>query len=196
LLLHLRLGEVAVAQFSAAARLVEPAQIIPASLMAAVFPAFTLALGRSKDEARVLGGRASLLLCTAGVCTMLAILLLAPQLVLLLYGAGYAGSVTILRILGLALLPAFVNYSLTHYLIARRQQSLVGLFTTIMVLLHAAASWWAIAQWGTIGPAISMVVAELFLLGACLFALARVRPQSSASLQNQALAIISRSSPP
>src|SRR5690606_14498893 len=43
-MLEYQMDEAAVAEFSAALRLVEPMQIIPAALLAAVFPAFTHAL--------------------------------------------------------------------------------------------------------------------------------------------------------
>ena len=50
-LLEFRLGPLAVAEFSAAHRLVEPAQIVPAALLAAVFPAFSAALSRNPRQA-------------------------------------------------------------------------------------------------------------------------------------------------
>ena len=71
LLLQLRLGETAVAHFSAAARLTEPAALIPASIMAAVFPAFTLALRHDPARARRLGTRTTLLLLAIGAAVAL-----------------------------------------------------------------------------------------------------------------------------
>jgi O-antigen/teichoic acid export membrane protein len=184
LLLQHLLGEVAVAQFSAATRLVEPAQIIPASLMAAVFPAFTLALGHRPQQARALGLRATLLLAFLGSGVAVTLWLLAPWLLPLLYGKSYMDSMAVLRVLGLAILPAFINYSLTHYLIARGQQIVVGVFTAIMLFLHAFICWWAIPRFGIIGPAYSIVAAEIFLFCAAVFALANTNPRSSAMLSS------------
>lgn len=179
LLLQTRLGEVAVAHFSAAARLVEPAQIIPASLMAAVFPAFTSSLGRAPDEARTLGIRATSLLALLGVGAAVGLWLLAPTLVVWLYGPAFADSIRVLRILILGIPVLFINYSLTHYLIARGQQRLVGIFTGIMLVFHAAICWWAIPILGTTGPAISTILAELLLLFACLITLGHTKPRLS-----------------
>jgi O-antigen/teichoic acid export membrane protein len=173
LMLQYTLGETAVAQFSAASRLVEPAQLIPASIMAAVFPAFTVALRRGGGEARALGRRATLLLLAGGLGLAAAGWLVAPRLLPLLYGPAYADSARIFQILCLSLIPAFVNYSLTHYLVARGQQLLMGLFTGAMLIMHAAASWYLIPRLGPVGPALSIVLAELLLTLLCAAALWR-----------------------
>lgn len=161
------------AQYSAAARLVEPTQMLPASLMAAVFPVFSLALTRDSRQAKSLGGRVSLLLGVCGVALAAAFRLSADWLVPWLYGEKYAGAIPVLRILGLAIIPTFINYSLTHYLIARHQQAWLGLFTAVMLCLHLALSWVLIGRIGVSGPAISVLVSEGFLLVACLLVLAR-----------------------
>lgn len=175
LLLQYRLGETAVAQFSAAARLVEPTQVIPASLMAAVFPAISLALAQTPRQANVLGGRVSVLLGGGGLALAASFWLAADWLLPWLYGPPYATAVPILQLLGLTIVPAFINYSLTHYLIARQQQVYLGLFTGGMLALHLALSWVLIGRLGVMGPALSMLVSEGFLLVACLWALARQR---------------------
>ncbi|HEX6387537.1 MAG TPA: polysaccharide biosynthesis C-terminal domain-containing protein, partial [Anaerolineae bacterium] len=178
LLLQHLLGEIAVARFSAAYRLVEPAQIVPASLLAAAFPAFSYALHHGPAEARRLGTRVSLLLALLGGSVAITFWLAAAWLIPLLYGDHFASSVPVLQVLGLSSLPAFVNYSLTHYLIARGQQVTIGLFTAVMLLLHAALSWQLIPALGEIGPALSIVVAECVLLICCLLTLATTRPKT------------------
>lgn len=176
LLLQAKGGALLVADFSAAQRLVEPAQILPASLLAAVFPAYAQALHADPDGARRLALRVSVLLVGLGLALALAFLLLAPWLIPFLYGQGYADSIGVLQILGFATIPAFVNYSLTHYLIARGRQALLGYFNGAMLLLHAALSWLLIPRLGAAGPAVSMVAAELLLFICCLGALHRAAP--------------------
>jgi len=182
LLLQYMQGEAAVAQFSAASRLVEPAQLIPASIMAAVFPAFTVALRRGGGEAWALGRRATLLLLAGGLVLAVAGWLVAPLLLPLLYGPTYAGSVRVFQILAVSLIPAFVNYSLTHYLVARGQQLLMGIFTGAMLVMHAGVSWYLIPQLGPVGPAISIVLAELLLTLLCAAALWRTLTPAHRSL--------------
>jgi O-antigen/teichoic acid export membrane protein len=172
LLLQAGLGPAAVGQYSAAARLVEPSQIIPASLMAAVFPAFTVALRGQAGGARALGFRASTLLLIFGVAALFGYWFFGPVLVSALYGPNYAGSSIILKTLALSIPLAYVNYSLTHYLVAYGRQMLIGLFTAAMLLTHLLLSWALIPRVGAVGPAISTVIAEALLTVLCVIALA------------------------
>ena len=176
LLLQSRGGELLVAQFSAAHRLVEPGQILPASLLAAVFPAYAYALPADPTGARRLAWRAALLLAGIGLMVALGFLLLAPWLVPLLYGSAYGDAIPVLQLLGFSTIPAFVNYSLTHYLIAQGRQALLGYFMGAMLVLHAGLSWLLIPRLGAGGPAVSILVAEMLLLICCLGALRRTAP--------------------
>jgi O-antigen/teichoic acid export membrane protein len=176
LLLQARAGELLVASFSAAHRLVEPGQILPASLLAAVFPAYAHALGTDPQRARRLARRTALFLAAAGLAAAICFWLLAPWLIPFLYGPGFAASVPVLRILGLSTMPAFVNYSFTHYLIARGRQGVLGFFTGAMLLVHAVLSWVLIPRLGAVGPALSVVLAECLLLICCLGALRLAAP--------------------
>lgn len=180
LLLQLRLGATAVAHFSAAARLTEPAQLIPASIMAAVFPAFTLALHHDAARARRLGMRATLLLLAIGVAVALGGWLLGPWLVPFLYGPAYAASSRVFQVLAVQLVLAFVNHALTHYLVAYGRQALLGVFTGAMLVLHAALSWVLIPRFGPVGPALSTVMAELLLTALCLLTLWASKPVAPA----------------
>jgi len=176
LLLQVRLGETAVAHFSAAARLTEPAQLIPASIMAAVFPAFTLALRHDATGARRLGTRTTLLVLAIGAAMALGGWLLGPWLVPWLYGPAYAAGSRVFQVLAVQLVFAFVNHTLTHYLVAYGRQALLGVFTGAMLALHATVSWLLIPRFGPVGPALSIVLAELLLTILCLFALRPGRP--------------------
>lgn len=177
LLLQARLGETAVAQFSAAARLVEPMQIIPASLLAAVFPAISLAWQHDRARARSLGLHTSTLLAGCGVLLALGFWLASGWLVPLLYGRAYSAGIPVLQLLAVALIPTFINYSLMHYLIARHQQAYLTLFSGGMLAGHALLCWWLIPIYGIIGPAISVILAECLLFLACLLTLRFSRPR-------------------
>jgi O-antigen/teichoic acid export membrane protein len=169
ILLQWRLDEVAVGQFSAAFRLAEPMQILPASLIAAIFPAYTQALHQNPARATQMSRTTSLLLGAIGVGLALFFWFGASTLIPLLYGDGYGESIRVLRWLGLSLPPIFVNNSLTHYLIARNQQKVISLFTGSMLLLHVGISWWLMPTLGAIAPAISLTIAEWFLFGGCIY---------------------------
>lgn len=174
-MLEYRLGPLAVAEFSAAHRLVEPAQIVPAALLAAVFPAFSEALHRDRRQARWLGWGSSLLLALAGGSAALVFWFGAPWLIPSLYGEAFVDSVPVLQFLGLSALPAFINYNLTHILIARGQQLYSSIFAGIMLILHGALTWTFIPLLGALAPALSVTFAELILLLLCIGVLALTR---------------------
>lgn len=166
-LLEIRLGSVAVAQYSAAQRLVEPTQIVPAALLAAVFPAYSHALHHDRQRARRLGLGTSSLLAAGGLALAVLFWITAPWLIPRLYGEAFAESVPVLRFLGLSALPAFINYNLTHMLIARGQQLASSLYVALMTVVHAWLSWHFIPALGAVAPAISVTFAELILLLCC-----------------------------
>ncbi|MCB8978761.1 MAG: flippase [Ardenticatenaceae bacterium] len=161
----------AVALYSAAWRLVEPTQILPASLLAAVFPAFALALSQDRHRASRLGRQTSLLLALAGGLVALTFWLSAPWLVGWLYGPDFADSAPVLRLLGLTVLPVYLNYSLTHYLIAHGQQRILTGLTAVTLCLHTLLCWLFIPRLGLLGPALSVLIVESVLLLGCLWAL-------------------------
>ena len=181
-LLEFRLGEVAVAQFSAAQRLVEPTQIVPAALLAAVFPAYSHALHHDPGQARRLALVSSLLLGAGGAALAVVFWLSAPWLVPFLYGQPFADAVPVLQILGLSALPAYINYNLTHVLIARGQQLYTSIFTGLMLLLHAGLTWQLIPSFGATAPAISVTFAELILLLCCTLTLLLTGPRRQTQL--------------
>lgn len=180
LLDHLR-GAQAVAQFSAAQRLVEPWQIVPAAVVAAVFPAYASALATDGQRAIQLGWRSTALLTALGGAMALVLWLAAPAIVHVVFTDAFAGSVPVLRILGLSLVPMFANYALTHMLIARGQQRFNLLFVTLMFVLHALLCWRLIPALGPPAAALSVVMAELLLTLCCVSTLmwrsARVDPR-------------------
>jgi O-antigen/teichoic acid export membrane protein len=171
LMLQQMMGETAVAQYSAAMRLVEPTQILPASLLAAVFPVISLAWYKDRPHAVQLGWRVSGLLAFFGTAIAIVYLLVAKWLIPFLYGEAYTTAVSVFQILALSIIPAYINYSLTHYLIVRRQQAYIGWFNGLVLTGHALLCWLLIPRLGVIGPALSVVIAELFLMVACLFVL-------------------------
>lgn len=172
LLLDYLLDEQAVAQYSAAFRLVEPLQIVPAAVMAAVFPAYARALTEDPRRAKWLGLASTALMASLGAALGLILWLGAPWIVAVLFPDSMADSAGVLRVLGLALAPIFTNYVLTHLLIARGQTHFNLLFVLLMFIVHLGVSWRLIPEYGATGAAISVVVAELGLTLVCAATLA------------------------
>ncbi|CAG0932863.1 hypothetical protein TFLX_02807 [Thermoflexales bacterium] len=164
----------AVGEYGVALRLTEPLAIIPASIMAAVFPALSHALSQQGYAAtRPLRSKTLGALALCGLLIAAAGALLGPSLIHFLYGDQYAGSTAALQILALATLPTFINYALTHFLVVVRQQRLNLIFNVIIFVLNLALCLWLIPQLGPGGAALAVVVSEALLLVLCAVALSR-----------------------
>jgi len=167
-------GSTAVGEYGVALRLTEPLALVPAALMAAVFPAIAHTLAQQGYAAT-----RSLRLKTIGLLALFGLLiaaggwLLGPWLIHFLYGNQYAGSTLALQILALAALPTFINYALTHFLVARRQQRLNLIFNAVIFVVNLLLCWWLIPRFGPGGAALAIVLSEVMLLTLCTVALSR-----------------------
>src|SRR5687768_6896472 len=95
-------------------------------------------------------------------------LILALAVILLLYGRQAALSAWVLQILALACVPMFLNYLLTHTLIAVDRQRLYAVFTLLALLVNVTANLALIPSLGIRGAALATLLTELSLLGLCL----------------------------
>lgn len=164
----------AVGEFGVALRLTEPLALIPSAIMAAVFPALTHTMAQAGYAAtRALRFKTIGLLSLAGVLIAVGGVLLGPWLIHFLYGTQYAGSTLALQILAVAALPSFINYALTHFLVARRQQRLNLIFNAVIFVINLILCSWLIPRFGPAGAALSTVLSELTLLTLCSIALLR-----------------------
>lgn len=161
----------AVGLFAVAQKLTEPMAIVPAALMAAVFPALAQRLARGGEEAAHLARLSVGLLALTGGTIAAGGFLGGPWLIERLYGGEYGGSKAALQTLSLAVPLTFVNYALTHFMIALDRQRLNLLFNAILFCVNAALCAALIPRYGATGAAAAVLVSELLLLALCSSAL-------------------------
>jgi O-antigen/teichoic acid export membrane protein len=163
-----------VGEYGVALRLTEPLALIPAAIMAAVFPALTHTLAQHGYAAtRALRLKTIGWLALAGSAIALGGWFCGPWLIHFLYRDQYAGSTLPLQILALAALPTFINYALTHFLVAVRQQRLNFAVNVVIFFLNLALCLWLIPRFGPGGAAVAAVLSEILLLTLCAVALSR-----------------------
>ena len=168
-------GSAIVGEYGVALRLIEPLAMLPAALMAAVFPALVYALAcQGYAATRSLRLKTIGLLALAGAVIALSGWLLGPELIQVLYGQQYAGAAQPLQILSLAVLPTFINYALTHFLVALRRQRLNLLFNIIIFGVNLALCLVLIPQFGSSGAALATGLSEGVLLILCVLSLLRL----------------------
>lgn len=164
------------AVYNVAYKLFEPSLIVPAVVLAATFPLLSQAAGvlslKTMKLREVLGQTLGLL-AALGASAGLLLIAVAMPLVALLYGQEYAASAPVLQLLALACLPMFINYGLTHALIAVDKPRLYAAFTLVALLVNIAANLALIPRLGVAGAAVATVATEVVLFAMCGFAILR-----------------------
>ena len=118
----------------------------------------------------------------AGLLAGAVLLLGADRLAGGLFGARFHGTAPALRILGLGVPLLFLNYGLTHFLVARNLGRKHLAFAALLVVVNLGANAWLIPRLGGVGAAWATVITEVVLTALCLQALARARaPQAADS---------------
>jgi O-antigen/teichoic acid export membrane protein len=176
LLIAPTVGREGLAVYNVAYKLFEPSLIVPAVVLAATFPllsqaAGVVALGTAK--LREVLGQTLGMLALLGAGAGLLLIVVAMPLVGLLYGQEYATSAPVLQLLALACLPMFINYGLTHALIAVDKPRLYAAFTLAALFVNVAANLVLIPRLGVAGAAVATVATEVALLLMCGFAILR-----------------------
>jgi len=160
--------------YGAGRRLMEPWALLPAALMAGVFPAFS---GMSAGDPRrsALARRTVTLLMTVGAPIAGLAALLRGEIMALVYGPDYAAAAPSFAVLMAAMVPMFLNYGLTHFLIALHLTRLNALFTGICLLVNVGANLLLIPSLGATGAALSLLITEGLLTALCAGAIYRKR---------------------
>ena len=164
-------GATELGAYSVAQKLAEPMSLIPASLMAALFPSLSWAHAHNPAGVVLLQRRSLLILASVGVSLAVGIGLGSETLMTFLYRGQFRDAIWPLQILGVAILPTFVNHALTHFTVAMGQQRLNLLFNSIIFGSNLALCLWFIPRYGASGAAMSMLICECLLLGLCSIAL-------------------------
>jgi O-antigen/teichoic acid export membrane protein len=153
--------------YNAAFRLVEALRLFPAAVMAVTFPL----LVHSRDTAllrKIGGGLGVAGLLLAAVCGVG-----APVIIPLIYGEFYAYATSAFAVLALALPFFFVNYALTHQVIAWDGQRAYLAIVVVALAGNIAANLLLVPSRGIVGAAIATVLTEIIVTWGCLYVLAR-----------------------
>lgn len=168
-------GDAEVGAYRAAGQLFEVAKNLPMLVLTALFPQLARAFTQSRARLRQVERVVSLGLLLAGVLAGAALALGGALVARRIFGPQFARTVPALRILSLALPLLFLNFGLTHFLIARdlgmRHLALAGLMVPINLVGNLALS----PRWGAAGAAWATLLTEAALSACCLVALRAAR---------------------
>ena len=173
-------GPNAVGTYGVAMKLSEPLAILPAALLAAVFPAVVGWRADDNPAVERLRSVTTVVLAVCGVLVAAVGVTAGPWLLGVLYGSQYAGAAAPFQILAVAVLFTFVNYALTHFVIAHDLHRRYLAFTATVFVLNGVLCLVLVPRFGLVGAAWSVVLSETVLLILCWRALRRIPRRSTA----------------
>jgi O-antigen/teichoic acid export membrane protein len=161
--------------YNAAFRLIEALRLLPAAVLAVTFPLLVQAgdthVLRGIAGRLALAGTALAVVCAAG----------APFIVPMIYGDTYAYASTAFAVLALALPLLFLNYALTHQVIAWDGQRAYLLIAASALAGNVIGNLVLVPTRGIVGAAMATVLTEIIVTAGCAYVLrAKVRYEAYA----------------
>ena len=171
-------GDAAVGSYSAAYKIFEATMALPAVILAATFPALVRSGGdvERASDAGVRAHRRSELrlagwLLLLGILVAGAIFALSTVIISNMFGPTFIHAVTSLRVLCLAIPLLFLNFGLTHFLIARNLERRNMTFALAMVACNIPLNLLLIPRMGGPGAAWATFGTEVALTICCVVTL-------------------------
>jgi O-antigen/teichoic acid export membrane protein len=177
-------GAAELGAYSVAYKVLEGAMILPAILLSAVFPPLARAHGDRERQRRWERVVVTALLAL-GVPVGLCICVGSPLIIRVVFTSEFARGMPSLRLLGLAVPFIYVNYGLTHFLIARDLGHRNLQFAALMLAVNTVLNLLAIPHWQGPGAAFATVGTEVALTACCLIALGWRWPRNDGRQQEQ-----------
>ncbi len=153
-------GERATGLFAAALKVVDSLILVPAAITAGAMPGLTREALKGEGPVRQ---RTAQTLALLGVPAALGLLLLAPQIVGLLYGSAYAASAEPLRLLAPSLVAIFLNNVMLNALLALGKAPLLPRLTALRVAFAIGFALAFVPRFGIAGAACGFSLSELLL---------------------------------
>ena len=166
LLWFLGISDTDIGYYGAAYRLIDAVMMLPAILIAGIFPALSsFYAGDSASEQEIFRKSGGLLriLPVIGVAIVLAIFPLTSPIVRIAFGKEFLGSSAPLRILLWAVPFIFINYLLYYLIVAMNRQKLNLISTALCLFFNLTANLLLIPHFGIMASAAVTVGTEFLL---------------------------------
>ena len=158
---------------------------LPSVLLAVTFPKLARAHGHPAVQQK-LERQLNVLLLVAGFAAGAVCFFGAEPLVRLAFGAGFSRAADSLRVLALGLPVLYLNFGLTHFLIARNLATRFTWFALMMLVLNVVLDVLLIPRGLGPGAAWATILTEVALMVCCLGALRVTRGETSPSIPGEA----------
>jgi len=129
--------------------------IIPSTIAIAVFPLMARLANTDNKQFKMILEKTLSLIMLIGLPASLGGIILAGQLVPLIFGQGYLGAIPILRILMLMLLISFPIFSLSNAIVAYNKQKKLVLAYLFGIIVNIILNIILVPKFGAVGSAIT-----------------------------------------
>lgn len=163
-LIFLFLGKEETGLYVAAFKLIESLALILASIRAALFPALSRTFLKNPKESHQIFERAIRILFLIGVPVSVIMVLLAPQLVQIIFGSDFEMSAVVLKILAAPFLFLILNEFITYLLFAVNETKNVIKIAIAGAIFCIIANCLIIPRMGIMGAAVVAGLTELLVL--------------------------------
>jgi PST family polysaccharide transporter len=177
-LLGLLVAPVQVAAFAAGEKLCRPVAWLLLPINVALLPRFARRLGEDPEHVRRLVGLSVLILGSIGLVFVLSVAVLAPWLVVLVFGTdpGYAGAVTVLQIMAVIIpLNSVTDALANQWLIPNGLDRALSFVTVTSMMFNVALAVMIAPTFGAQGMAWVAVAVSSYMLAGMLLTLHRNR---------------------
>jgi O-antigen/teichoic acid export membrane protein len=169
LMLSMMQGDAPVGIYSAAYKLSEPLSLIPAALVVSLFPIMSASFIKSEERLIKSYRLAIRYLMIIILPIAIGTTLIADEIILLIYGAEFADSVTVLQILIWTLVFISVNQVLTTLLVAMGKQKLYTASMGICASANITLNFFLIPVLSFNGAAIATVSTNIIFFLSCYY---------------------------
>jgi O-antigen/teichoic acid export membrane protein len=163
-------GDVELGAYNAAYRFFEGSMMVPSVLLSVAFPRLARAHFEPATQRR-LEGQLGALLAGLGVVVGAVFFAGAVPLVRLVFGPQFVRAAASLRVLALGVPLVYLNYGLTHFVIARDLGRYMPWFSVLMLGLNVGLDLALVPRAGGPGAAWATALSEVALTACCLAAL-------------------------
>jgi len=185
-------GDAVTGLYSAATNFIRVFAILPASLVAALLPAMALAWRTSRPEWTRLYRYSLKYLLMMALPISVGLALVGRDIVSLVLGDAYAGSVSILSMAAWVNVFVFLNHGCSNALISmNREKSFLSTVGTVMVF-NLAVNPLLISRWGAHGAVAASLLTEGLMLAIQLRVLSRMGATAATDATRSGLALLAR----
>ena len=159
--------------YSAAMRLIELIGVIPALIISALFPIFSVLYKDSMDSLKKVYKTSFKYLLVIALPVAVGTLLLSERFIHIIYGREFVKAIPALQILVFALIFIFVNYILMNVLVAVDRQKINAIVAGTCVFVNITLNLCLIPHYGYLGAGFATVITEIVLFAMSLYFVAK-----------------------